>query len=173
MKTKSMQFKADTLGDDGTFSGYCNVFDIKDSYGDVVKKGAFINSLDSWQAKNKMPPILWQHDRGQVIGVWTKLYEDDKGLYGEGKLFIDDIAKAKEAHFLIKHGAIDGLSIGYHTKKWHYDNDNKVLELRELDLKEISVVTFPANTDSQIDKVKADNDTLKAISILDKVISSL
>lgn len=173
MKTKSMQFKADTLGDDGTFSGYCNVFDIKDSYGDVVKKGAFINSLDSWQAKNKMPPILWQHDRGQVIGVWTKLYEDDKGLYGEGKLFIDDIAKAKEAHFLIKHGAIDGLSIGYHTKKWHYDNDNKVLELRELDLKEISVVTFPANGDSQIDKVKVDNDTLKAISILDKVLGGL
>ena len=61
------------------------------------KKGAFIGSLNDWQAKGKMPPILWQHDRGQVIGVWTKLYEDDKGLFGEGKLLIDDVAKAKEA----------------------------------------------------------------------------
>lgn len=173
MKTKSMQFKADTLGDDGAFSGYCNVFDVKDSYGDVVKKGAFVNSLNDWQAKGKMPPILWQHDRKEVIGIWTQLYEDEKGLYGEGKLFIDDIAKAKEAHFLIKHGAIDGLSIGYYTKKWLYDNENEILELHELDLKEVSVVTFPANTDSQIDTVKADNDTLKAISILDKVISKL
>ena len=46
MKTKSLQFKADALGDDGTFSGYCNVFDVKDSYGDVVKKGTFVNSLN-------------------------------------------------------------------------------------------------------------------------------
>ncbi len=171
LETKSMYFKADSLKDDGTFSGYCNVFDVKDSYGDVVKKGAFIGSLNDWQAKGKMPPILWQHDRGQVIGVWTKLYEDDKGLFGEGKLLIDDVTKAKEAYALIKVGAIDGLSIGYRTQKWAWNDDDSVLELLEIDLKEVSIVTFPANSDSTVSQVKhqAQQDVKKALAILNNL----
>ena len=171
LETKSMYFKADSLKDDGTFSGYCNVFDVKDSYGDVVKKGAFIGSLNDWQAKGKMPPILWQHDRGQVIGVWTKLYEDDKGLFGEGKLLIDDVTKAKEAYALIKAGAIDGLSIGYRTQKWAWNDDDSVLELLEIDLKEVSIVTFPANSDSTVSQVKhqAQQDVKKALAILNNL----
>ena len=155
IKTKQIDFKAQAVRDDGFFSGYCSVFDVVDSYGDVVKKGAFATSLNNWQAKNKMPPILWQHDREKVIGVWTKLYEDEHGLYGEGQLFVNDINKARECHALLKHGAIDGLSIGYRTKKWAYDEQQEVLELHELDLKEVSVVTFPANEDSRIDAVKS------------------
>ncbi len=171
LETKSIYFKADSLKDDGTFSGYCNVFDVKDSYGDVVKKGAFIGSLNDWQAKGKMPPILWQHDRGQVIGVWTKLYEDDKGLFGEGKLLIDDVAKAKEAYALIKNRAIDGLSIGYRTQKWAWNDDDSVLELLEIDLKEVSIVTFPANSDSTVSQVKhqAQQDVKKALAILNNL----
>lgn len=173
LETKSMHFKADSLKDDGTFRGYCNVFDVKDSWGDVVKKGAFISSLNDWQAKGKMPPILWQHDRGQVIGVWTKLYEDDHGLFGEGKLLIDDVAKAKEAYALIKAGAIDGLSIGYRTQKWAWNDDDNVLELLEIDLKEVSIVTFPANTDSTVSQVKhqaqAQQDAKKALAILNNI----
>ncbi|TWV81520.1 HK97 family phage prohead protease [Moraxella sp. VT-16-12] len=173
LETKSMNFKADSLKDDGTFSGYCNVFDVKDSYGDVVKKGAFVSSLNDWQAKGKMPPILWQHDRGQVIGVWTKLYEDDHGLFGEGKLLIDDVAKAKEAYALIKNGAIDGLSIGYRTQKWAWNDDDNVLELLEIDLKEISIVTFPANTDSTVSQVKhqaiTEQDIKNALAILNNI----
>lgn len=173
LETKSLNFKAENLKDDGTFSGYCNVFDVKDSYGDVVKKGAFVSSLNDWQAKGKMPPILWQHDRGQVIGVWTKLYEDDHGLFGEGKLLIDDVAKAKEAYALIKNGAIDGLSIGYRTQKWAWNDDDNVLELLEIDLKEISIVTFPANTDSTVSQVKhqaiTEQDIKNALAILNNI----
>lgn len=155
LETKSLEFKAE-ISEDGTFSGYCSVFDNTDSYGEVVKKGAFLTSLNVWQSKNKMPPILWQHSRSDVIGVWTTLYEDEKGLYGEGKLLINDVAKAREAYALIKNGAIDGLSIGYHTKKWAFNEDDDVLELLELDLKEVSIVTFPANADSTVDNVKAE-----------------
>lgn len=155
LETKSLEFKA-TVADDGTFSGYCSVFDNTDSYGEVVKKGAFLTSLNVWQSKNKMPPILWQHSRSDVIGVWTKLYEDEKGLYGEGKLLINDVAKAREAYALIKNGAIDGLSIGYYTKKWAFNEDEDTLELLELDLKEVSIVTFPANADSTVDNVKTE-----------------
>lgn len=155
LKTKSMQFKAEAVKDDGFFSGYCNVFDVEDSCGDIVRKGAFIDSINDWQAKGKMPPILWQHNRGEVIGVWTKLFEDETGLYGEGKLLINDVAKAKEAHALLKHGAIDGLSVGYYTKEYSYDVENEIYNLLKLDLREISVVTFPANGDSRIDNVKS------------------
>ena len=173
LETKSMHFKAENLQDDGTFSGYCNVFDVEDSCGDVVKKGAFIGSLNDWQAKGKMPPILWQHSRSEVIGVWTKLYEDDKGLFGEGKLLIDDVAKAKEAYALIKNRAIDGLSIGYYTKKWAWDEENGVLELLEIDLKEVSIVTFPANDDSTVSNVKAEaiksKDAQNALNILNNL----
>ena len=150
-----MNFKAETVSEDGFFSGYCNVFDVEDSYGDVVRKGAFVDSLNEWQAKGKLPPILWQHDKATVLGVWTKLYEDEKGLYGEGQLLINDVAKAKEAHALLKHGAIDGLSIGYYVKEYSIDNEKHVYNLLKLDLREISIVTFPANTDSRIDAVKS------------------
>lgn len=155
LKTKDMQFEVKAVQDDGFFSGYCNVFDVVDSYGDIVRKGAFVESINAWQAKGKMPPILWQHDRGEVIGVWTKLYEDDHGLYGEGKLLVNDVAKAQEAHALLKHQAIDGLSIGYYTQKWAFDEQTGNTDLLQLDLREVSVVTFPANIDSRIDTVKS------------------
>lgn len=154
-KTKAVSFEPTEVKEDGTFGGYCSVFDNTDSYGDVVKKGAFIDSINAWSAKGKMPPILWQHDRGDVIGVWTKLFEDEHGLYGEGRLLVDDVAKAREAHALLKYGAIDGLSIGYSLNKWSFNEDEDVLELLAVDLKEISVVTFPANDDSRIDSVKS------------------
>lgn len=154
MKTKSIQFKAEAVREDGFFSGYASVFGVKDSYDDIVIKGAFVQSLNNWQARGKMPPVLWQHNRGEVIGVWTKLYEDEHGLYGEGQLFVNDIAKAKEAHTLLKHGAIDGLSIGYSLDKWAFDEGKQAYELLEIDLKEISIVTMPANEASRIDAVK-------------------
>lgn len=155
LKIKDVTFEVKTVNDDGLFSGYCSVFNVVDSYGDVVKKGAYAETIKDWQAKGKMPPILWQHNRSEVIGVWTKLHEDEHGLYGEGRLLVNDVARAKEAHALMKHGAIDGLSIGYRVKKWSYNEDDEVLELLEIDLKEVSVVTFPANEDSLIDNVKS------------------
>ena len=67
--------------------------------------------------KNKMPPVLWNHNDSEPIGVYTNIYEDEKGLYVEGKLLIDDVPRAKSTHALLKAGAIDGLSIGYSTKR--------------------------------------------------------
>ena len=155
LKTKAISFEIKAIADDGTFSGYCSVFDVEDSYGDVVKKGAFADSIKAWMDKGKMPPILWQHNRSEVIGVWTKLTEDDHGLYGEGRLLVKDVARAREAMALMKAGAIDGLSIGYQVKKWSFNEDDSVLELLVIDLKEVSIVTFPANEDSLIDSIKS------------------
>ncbi len=155
LKTKAIDFNVKAIDDDGFFSGYCSVFDVEDSYGDVVKAGAYTDTIKAWADKGKMPPILWQHNRSDVIGVWTKLTEDEKGLYGEGRLLVKDVAKAREAHALMKAGAIDGLSIGYRVQKWSYNEDDDVLELLAIDLKEVSVVTFPANDESLVDNIKS------------------
>ncbi|KGQ33950.1 MULTISPECIES: HK97 family phage prohead protease [Gallibacterium] len=174
-KIKDLQFKAQAVKDDGFFAGYCNVFDVKDSYDEIVRKGAFLASINAWQSRGKMPPVLWNHDRNQPIGVWTTLKEDEHGLYGEGRLLINDVAKAKEVHALLMAGAIDGLSIGYRLNKWSYDEQNEILELLDIDLTEISVVTMPANEESRISVVKSalEKGSLPTLSEFEKALRDL
>lgn len=155
MKHKYFPFELKSLDKKGTFSGYGSVFDVLDLKGDVVRPGAFQKSLESWKAKDKLPPILWQHDSRQPLGPYTKMSEDSKGLYTEGKLLINDVDKAREAYALLDAGAISGQSIGYDTVDEDFDAKAGVFYLNELDLWECSIVTFPANTDALVEEVKS------------------
>ena len=155
MNKKDLSFEIKAVSDDGLFSGYASVFDNVDSYGDIVRKGAFVESIGEWEAKGKMPPILWNHDPSDPIGVYTKMQEDEKGLYVEGKLLIDDVPRAKQTHALMKAGVIDGLSIGYCVKEYLYNVDEEVTDLIKLSLREVSIVTFPANPETRIEAVKS------------------
>ncbi|MBS9781469.1 MAG: HK97 family phage prohead protease [Gammaproteobacteria bacterium] len=154
MKYKKLNLEVKAVNDDGFFSGYASVFDVVDSYGDIVRKGAFLRSIDEFKTKGKMPPVLWQHRSDMPIGVYTEMKEDDKGLYVEGNLLINDVPQAKATHALLKAGAVSGLSIGYRINdgKW---GENDHYELLDLKLFEVSVVTFPANEESLVDTVKA------------------
>lgn len=154
MNRKSFNLEIKAVQEDGFFSGYGAVFGNVDWYNDVILPGAFTASLEEWAAKNKFPPVLWNHNDGEPIGVYTKLYEDDRGLYVEGKLLIDDVPRAKSTHALLKAGAIDGLSIGYITRKANKQT-NGIRELVELGLSEISIVTKPANERTLITSVKS------------------
>lgn len=154
MNRKSFNLEIKAVQEDGFFSGYGAVFGNIDWYNDVILPGAFTASLAKWRAKNKMPPVLWNHNDSEPIGVYTNIYEDEKGLYVEGKLLIDDVPRAKSTHALLKAGAIDGLSIGYSTKKANQQG-NGVRELIEVELDEISIVTQPANERSVITSVKS------------------
>lgn len=155
-KQMDMQLKIKSVNDDGFFSGYGSVNYNKDSYGDIVMPGAFAKSLNDWNAKNKWPPVLFNHNRDEIIGCYTKMYEDEHGLYVEGRLLTDSISKAREVHALLKAQVIDGLSIGYRTVKEEYDRDNDSLKLLEVKLYEVSIVTFPANDEARINCVKYD-----------------
>ena len=155
MNKKDLSFEFKAVSDDGFFSGYASVFDKVDSYGDIVRKGAFVESISEWEAKGKMPPILWNHDPSDPIGVYTKMQEDDKGLFVEGRLLIDDVPRAKQTHALMKAGVIDGLSIGYRVKEYLYNVDEEVTDLIKLSLREVSIVTFPANPETRIEAVKS------------------
>lgn len=154
MKHLSFDFDVKSLDETGTFSGYASVFDNKDSAGDVVRKGAFAKTLAEWAQKGRLPPMLWQHERKNPIGYFSVMKEDDKGLYVEGKLLIDDIAQAKTAHALLKNKVLGGMSIGYRVAMYEYDRVADVFNLTELKLFEVSLVTFPANERATVDNVK-------------------
>ena len=144
-----LPLKIKAVDDSGTFSGYGSVFGVKDSHEDIVVKGAFVESL-----KKRNPVMLWQHDSREPIGVYTKVEEDDHGLYVEGKLLIDSDPLAARAHGLLKENGLNGLSIGFNLKDWEYDAGKEAYMLKEIALYEISLVTFPSNEDARVQNVK-------------------
>ena len=123
--------------DGSVIEGYASLFGAADQGGDIVAKGAYAASLKA----GRNIKMLWQHDPAVPIGVWDEVREDAKGLYVKGRL-LTNIAKGREAAELIEAGAIDGLSIGYQTVR-AAKNDKGQRVLSELELWEVSLVTFP------------------------------
>jgi HK97 family phage prohead protease len=139
----------------GVFEGYASVFNVTDSAGDKVAPGAFTKSLARARAEGRLPPMLWQHDTQKPIGAWRDLHEDAHGLFVTGALFTEDVKQAGEAYKLLQENAVSGLSIGYRTLQSHRERDTGVRVLTELDLLEISIVTFPANDHARVHRVKS------------------
>jgi HK97 family phage prohead protease len=134
---------------DGSFEGYASVFNVVDQGMDVVAKGAFQKSLGE-----RKPKMLWQHDVGQPIGVWDHVEEDEKGLFVKGRL-LKDVRQGAEAMALLRAGALDSMSIGYRTKQSVDEGQGSVRRLVEVELHEISLVTFPMLPSAKITDVKA------------------
>lgn len=153
MKTKDFALQVKGLSEDGTFEGYGSVFGNVDSYGEKVMPGAFVASLAKHRREGSNVLMLWQHNANEPIGVWEDLAEDAKGLWGKGRLILD-VQKAREVHALMKAKAIGGLSIGYREVK--VTPDGNVRNLEELDLREISPVSFPANRRARVESVKSE-----------------
>ena len=160
IRAYALQIKA--TNEDGSIEGYGSVFGNKDSYNDVIQKGAFAESIKSHKSSQTMPAMLWQHDSSQPIGVWNDITEDANGLHMRGQLAMGTV-KGKEAYELAKMGALKGLSIAFVAKGWEYAQGGEVRSLTELELWEVSLVTFPANTKARITGVKSTEDisTLK------------
>ncbi|WP_039019193.1 HK97 family phage prohead protease [Halocynthiibacter namhaensis] len=137
-----------SLVDGASVEGYASYFGIADQGGDVVEAGAYEVSLAALAQKGRNVKMLWQHDPAQPIGIWDEIREDSKGLYVKGRLLLD-VEKGREAAALIEAGAIDGLSIGYRTKKATKNNRGQRL-LNELELWEVSLVTFPMLPEARI-----------------------
>lgn len=152
MKTKDFTLSLKGLTDEGTFEGYGSIFGNVDSYGERVMPGAFGESLAKHRREGTSVLMLWQHNPHEPIGVWDDLAEDGKGLWGKGRLIME-VQKAREVHALMKAGAIGGLSIGY--REIRVEPKDNVRELEELDLREISPVSFPANRRARISAVKS------------------
>jgi HK97 family phage prohead protease len=164
IKHKSFPLKIEVKeeGDARTVEGWASTFGNKDSYDDVILPGAFAESLAV-----RKPKMLWQHNSDQVIGIWDTATETPQGLYVKGRIL--DTALGLDAYKLAQAGAIDSMSIGYSTIDASMDYDSGVRTLKKLDLWEVSLVTFPANTQAKVTLVKAAaQDIDQAYDLLDQ-----
>lgn len=157
-------FKVKEVGSDGKFVGHGSVFGEMDSYRDIVMPGAFKKSLkEDFADKDRKVPMLWQHNWWEPIGVYTEIYEDDKGLYVEGECNME-VQQGRECYALMKQGALTGLSIGYTTVTSEWDEKALTRKLIEVDLWEVSPVTFPAG-----DNARAQVKTLAELGTLSEL----
>ena len=145
---------------EGVFTGYGSMFGNTDLGDDVVVKGAFTKSLKLRGAKGVK--LLYQHRSDEPIGIFEEIVEDEKGLKVKGRLAMGT-QRGREVYELMKMGALDGLSIGFRVdaKGMDYDRGGKRRLLKEVDLLEISAVTFPMNPRATIQQVKGADRTVR------------
>lgn len=151
--------RTSTASDSAVVAGYGAVFNNIDSYGDTIIRGAFEASLADWRARGQFPKMLLQHgglpggaDDEIPIGQWTAMHEDAKGLYVKGSLFALDTDRGRYIYEGLKAGVLDGLSIGFIARDFSYGNrpDEPKRTLKKIDLFEVSIVTWPANSAARV-----------------------
>ena len=140
-------FAVKALAETGVFEGYASVFDAIDDGHDRVRRGAFARTLAGRRPGDVK--LLWQHDPTEPIGVIQAIHEDRRGLYVKARLLLD-VARAREALSLMRCGALDGLSIGYRAAKATLDDRTGERLLEDIDLWEVSLVTFPMQRHARI-----------------------
>ena len=160
VKTEIKKIKEDEENEEGTFEGYASVFNKADLGNDVVVSGAFRKSLRKKGAK--AVKLLYQHKSDMPVGVFESIKEDEHGLYVKGRLALKTGA-GRDAFELLKMDALDGLSIGFkpNPKATYYDKRTKKRMLEEVELMEISLVTFPMNPDARIRQVKGEDVSIR------------
>lgn len=142
---------------EGVFTGYASLFGVADLARDIVEKGAFAATLA--RSGPRGVKLLYQHDPTLPIGEWLELREDARGLAVKGRL-LPEIAKAREVLAMLRAGIVDGLSIGFRTVRARKEAKSGIRRLLEVDLWEISVVTFPMLPAARVEQVKAAPDVI-------------
>lgn len=156
MLHKDFALEIKSVNSAGEIEGYGATFrSVPDSYGDIILPGAFTTTLEQHTAARTLPAMLWGHRMSELpIGDWTEMYEDSKGLFVKGQIDTDDEV-GKRVHRAAQKGRVRGLSIGYETVAYKYDeNRPNVRQLEEVNLWEVSPVNFPADSAAGITAVK-------------------
>ena len=127
--------------EDGILSirAYGLAFGNVDSWNDIIAKNACDNFLMSEEADRMR--LCWQHNTNEVIGKITAKGVDDYGMWIEADILPTTLGK--DVQTLVRGGAVDELSIGYKTVRYHYDGDIRILD--EIAIMEVSIVTRAAN----------------------------
>lgn len=157
------EVKAEDISEDGTFKGYGSLF-VKnpDAHGDIIAPGAFTKTLSQGGRNKTGIAMLWQHRSDQIPGVWQSLTEDSKGLATAGKLAVktrlgSDVYEIMKLAAELKTFNMS-MSIGYDPIEYEIDEKKKIRTLKEINLWEISIVTFPARLGATITQVKSIED---------------
>ena len=133
-------------------AGHGSTFGNVDLGGDIVARGAFVDTLAEHEAAGRMPAMFWQHNPDKVPGRWDEMHEDDTGLAVKGTLARTPLGD--ELHVLAKMDAVRGLSIGYFPRDVDYD-DEGVRIIKAVELIEVSIVSLAMNPLAQIEQTKA------------------
>ncbi|MCE1235086.1 MAG: HK97 family phage prohead protease [Hyphomicrobiales bacterium] len=151
-EVKRFEAELDQVGADGVFTGHACLFGVEDLARDVIERGAFRATL----ARRGVGGVkmLWHHDPAEPIGRWLEIREDGRGLFVRGRL-LTEVARGREALALMRAGVLDGLSIGFRTVKGRRDARSGLRRLAEIDLWEISLVTFPMQPAARVASVEA------------------
>ena len=148
----------------GVFSGYASKWGGVDSYGDTIMPGAFAASLSK-----AMPKMFWNHEWDMPIGKWTVAKEDNIGLFVKGEL-TPELGQAEDVYSALKHGTIDGLSIGGFLKAGDYTETEAGRTIQKWSsLMEISPVVFPADAGAKIDMASVKNSGPDLIAEIDEI----
>lgn len=123
-----------------TIEGYASLFGVTDLARDQVARGAFRHTLLTRPASRIR--MLHQHQASTSVGVWDQVREDGRGLFVRGRI-IESSNAARYTAALVRAGALDGLSIGFRTLASHRDAADRLRILTEIDLWEVSLVSFP------------------------------
>src|SRR5690625_1938655 len=195
MKTKNITVGLKAAGDDqpeGRFTGYASVFGNKDSYGDVIVRGAFAESLQTYGANGAGIPCYWAHQMSDPlmnIGQTVEAREDDHGLKVDVQLDLDN-PNGAYTHKLIQEGRVSQMSFAFDIEDFAFAQSEELgdyMELRKLKIHEVSVVQVGANQSTELLAVKERISQLKngplsksnegqlreAISLIEDVLSSL
>lgn len=153
----------------GQMIAYASVFGNVDSYGDVVVKGAFANTLADWRKSGRTLPLLYghnMHDPNMNIGAVVDAEEDDRGLKILAEFDPDDAAQ--KVYRLVKAGRIAELSFAFDTIKSALlddpDRPDAFRELQEVKLYECSVVPIGANSETEVVAVKAAEEAMSRVT---------
>lgn len=141
-------------GEPGTIEGLASVFYNVDSGRDIILPGAFRESLAAHRTRGSMPAMLLQHDPNRVIGRWTSITQNARGLAVTGKLSLGT-KDADETYVLVRDGAISGLSIGYTIPPGGATTRAGVRTLHRVELHEISLTAVPMNSEARVTSVKS------------------
>lgn len=136
----------------GGFKGYASVFGVEDSYGESTVKGCFKNCLPSFLRDGW---IAVGHDWMRMgCGFVNAAAEDDYGLLIDVDFHSDAESQAvrTKVEERIRAGKSVSLSIGYYLVSW--EMKDRVMQLTEVDLREVSIVNVPANPAAILTGVK-------------------
>jgi HK97 family phage prohead protease len=152
------------------FAGYASMFGGVDAYGDTIDPKAYDRTIK--RKKGDRPiRMRWNHF-GPVIGKWTDIRTDESGLYVEGEL-TPGHSIASDVYASMKHGAVDGMSIGYYPKKIEMLGEEAGKErrlLKEIELVEISVVEDPADLGAKIEAVKSAIEDARSLKEIEAIL---
>ena len=150
VEVKAFESEVSVQDDEGVITFYAASF-ARDKANDIIRPHAFNRTING-----KMPAFCWQHDITNVVGTIKSMRVDEKGLLCTAK-FATKTTQGRNAYELYKSGAMSDFSIGYIVRRKSYDRAAGVRYLDEIQLREISCVTIPANDEATLLGIKSED----------------